>query len=365
MVSVWVRDRYEVELPIAACYQSRRRRRALCLFVGVFSGIVVTSPCVAQLDAPWLEYHPGIGCPPRETLREELMKRLSYRAPSTGQRLSAHIEYVEGQYVGRVWLGAEGSSSPRQIQNESCNQVVHALALMGALLLEDDRKPSAAAEPAPRPTPTPSHANVVHSSTTLPSSSRTSERRAQPRPIQQLTLGPWLALTSDGLVTPDLLRFGARLGAVATFHPKAHGFQQALRLSLANVKSGTLASAGERTAEIQWTSVRLDACHGWGARQLSSLSACVLLDVGQYEGTGRVGGDTYERSALLGRAGATLYVRYALISGLALHAELGAVLPFARPSFVFVASNDLPAETIHRVRQIGPVADLGLELHFW
>lgn len=342
--------------------QSTRRRKAgwlRCLIVA----IAVVSPAVAEDDTAWLEYHPGIGCPSREVVVKELLRRMSYRVPPRTQKLSIHIEYSDGQYVGRVWLDVAGVSAPRQVQNESCDQVTHALALMGALLLEDEQRPSA--EPSALPAPPAADAELLHSSVTTPASAPDSGRRTRPRPIQQFTVGPWLALTSDGLVTPAFVRLGGRVGAVATYHPRAHDYQQTLRLSVSRIASGTLAKAAERFAELQSTSVRLDACHGWRARQVTSISGCALFDIGQYSGTGHVSEVTYEKRALLARAGAALYVRYALISGLSLHAALGALLPFARPSFVFAESDGLPAETIHRVRQIGPIADLGLELHFW
>jgi hypothetical protein len=345
-----------------------RRSRGLgipfCLAIAVVGTI---RPVRAQPDLPWLKYRSGIGCPSRSVLAEELMRRLSYQVPASKTTLSVHIEYVDGTYVGSVALGDTESTAPRQVKNGSCDQVVRALSLVGALLLEEGRRPKIEVAPAPKAdeTRTARPEGAQNTTTTPTTTTNPLPNAALQRPIRRFTVGPWFALTGDGIMMPSHMQLGGRIGALFTYHQRNFGFQEMLRLSLGRVSSGTLKDEYGRTADIAWTSLRLDACHGWKANQLSTVAGCALVDAGMYAGTGHSEGGR-ERSTLLGRAGVAVYARQALFAGLALHADLGVMLPFAHRSFVFEASNGFPAgSTIHRARSIGPVADLGLEVHFW
>lgn len=334
------------------------------------AGLAASFPVAAANDVPWLKYHPAIGCPSRDVLVDELLRRMSYRIPQSDKSLLANIEYADASYVGSVSLDGSDSTVARQVQNESCDQVVHALALMGALLLEEEQQPASA--PAPLPTnlesqtATKRQTEIVEQTiVTTPTLTNPSAQRIEQKQIRSLTIGPWFGLSSDGLVTPDLVRLGGRGGMLLTFHQLVPGTQQMLRLSVARVQSGTIAKSAGREASIRWTSVRLDACHGWKAHQLPMIGGCALLDLGDFSGAGSVNNDHYEKGTLLARAGGMLYVRLPIVAGLSVHADLGAALPFAQPSFVFEPNSGLPMESVHRVRQIGPVADLGLEMHFW
>src|SRR5512145_1213388 len=49
--------------------------------IGVTSiGLSISAPVVAA-DVPGLAYRPAIGCPTRESFAEELLRRMSFRAP--------------------------------------------------------------------------------------------------------------------------------------------------------------------------------------------------------------------------------------------------------------------------------------------
>lgn len=219
-------------------------------------------------------------------------------------------------------------------------------------------------EQAPARTPA-AEARTEQSTVITPPSTQPASAIPQKRPITYFTIGPWGALISDGLVTPEFVRFGWRAGALLTLHQLIPGFQEVLRLSVARVESDPIWRAGRREAELAWTSVRLDACHGWSAKELSMVAACALLDVGGYSGVGHVDGNSYKQHAILGRAGAAAYLRKQIWSGFALHADLGVMVPFKRPRFYFEANAGLPSEEIFQIRQLGLVADVGLEMHFW
>ncbi|HMA91191.1 MAG TPA: hypothetical protein VKP30_00835, partial [Polyangiaceae bacterium] len=186
--------------------------------IGVTSiGLSISAPAVAA-DVPGLAYRPAIGCPAREVFAEELLRRMLFRAPRSDKSLRVSIEYVDSAYVGSVALADAEFTAARQVRNESCEQVVQALALMGALLLEDEQHAAVEQSPAliqeqPATRASTAAAKTEQSTIVTPPSIQPSKPISRERPIKSFTLGPWVALLSDGLVTPEFVRFGGRFGA--------------------------------------------------------------------------------------------------------------------------------------------------------
>ena len=138
-----------------------------------------------------------------------------------------------------------------------------------------------------------------------------------------------------------------------------------LRISAARIQSGTLTMPSQRQSSLSWSSVRVDACHLVGNHSLSTVGACAQFDLGYLDGIGRVGTVERNQGVYWARAGAALYLRQRIVEGLAIGTDVGLMAALWRPEFYFAADSGMPEETIHRPSRLGPVADLGLELHFW
>jgi hypothetical protein len=339
--------------------------------------IVMTSEVASagDDDLPWLEYRPAVGCPGRDALRQELLRRWSHRAPASNAVLQIHVEYSDGTYVGTVKHGDTQAEAARRVHNDSCEQLIHALALSAALMLDGDTQPAPESAENQPPDATPAAAAPTLTATSAPPSPESSvvsaPRQQNPapaskraRPIHSFTFGPFIAATSDGLATPDWFALGGRVGTVLTFHGVWGSSQQVLRVSAARVNRGTTQVDGAESSTA-WSSVRLDVCHGATAHELRFIGVCALFDVGGFSGTRRVDQANYSNTAYLARAGAGLLLRQPILRGLSLHADLGAMLPFTHPSFYVPRRGNNAERALAEVRTVGPVADLGIELHFW
>lgn len=320
-------------------------------------------------DFAWLEYRAAPGCPAREVLEQELLRRSSFPPKHGNEQLLVDIVFEDGSFLGQVRLRGSEVVAGRAVRHESCEQVMHAVALIAALLLDTEgQSPSTpvamppepeslAAKPAPR-----SLTESVEVVTPLPTKlpvAPTKERR-----IRSITVAPWFSLTLDSLAAPDV-RFGPRAGALVTLHRLLPGSQQWVRSSVSQVRSGTITRSGNREANITWTSFRLDVCHGSSSQQLSSFGVCAWFDVGKWDGEGWVDGVRRKQGVYWSRLGGAAQLRQRVVGGLVLNADLGIMLALSRPKFYFAASGDEREQTVYQPPRVGPVADLGLELHFW
>lgn len=343
----------------------RRHSTGIGLLALVGATLWPTHGRAAELT--WLDYRGALGCPPRELFERELLSRASHRPTVPSEWLLVDIAFEDGAYLGHVRFRDGEVGTGRAVRSESCEQVVHALALVAALMLDTESHATAAA-PAPEPMPKESATlpptRTESTEVVTPPRTKPAIAAARPRAIDSLTLGPWFALTLDSLAAPSM-RLGARVGALLTLHRLLPGTQQQARLSAAQIHSGTLTLSDTRQAEITWTSVRLDLCHGTSSQRLTSLGGCAYADVGRWFGQGWVAGEKHEQAMYWSRLGGTVEVRQGIVGGLALHAALGFAVALSRPEFYFAAYADQPPQSIHRPARVGPIADLGLELHFW
>jgi hypothetical protein len=197
----------------------------------------------------------------------------------------------------------------------------HAVALIGALMLDADSQnpPTPVAMPKG---PEPPGAKPTAQSLTeslkviMPPPTKLPVAPTHERQIRSFTVAPWFSLTLDTLAAPDV-RFGPRAGVLVTLQRLLPGSQQTLRVSMAQVRSGTITKGGNREANITWTSVRLDVCHGSSSQQLSSLGMCAWFDVGKWNGEGWVDRVRREKGVYWSRLGGAAQLRQRIVGGTA------------------------------------------------
>lgn len=343
-----------------------RRREYPLLRVLPASLLVASLTHPALAASPLGEYRVAAGCAPREVFEQQLERRLQSPGKMSGT-LGVIVERTEGTYVGHVTLRTEaGTTMDRVVMNPVCDQVLHAMALVGALLLEPvpSDAPAGAPEPIPLFEVTAASPTRIESREVVIAPSRPQKpvRGASRRPSRWAT-GPFYGLTADGQFSRDL-GFGQRLGWSLTNYTLVSGSQLELSASFARLNSGSL-DYDQRNAAISWNSVRIEACFGSGAHTISTVGGCASFDTGQLQGTGRVSSFSRSQTSLWSRLGGALRGRQALVGALSLDAKLGAMLATSRPEFYFAASDGHSEQSVHRAPLLGLVADLALELLFW
>ncbi len=268
---------------------------------------------LAIAGTPLVDYRAAASCPAREVFELELSRRLSTTGNFTGS-LSIVIEQVDGSYLGRAtWKNQVGPSAERFVHHEHCEKLVGALALIGALLLEQEPAPHETTKPVSpeeltaAPTPAaPSKAIAPPKApaawvTVVPREFKVT-RPSPPAPHKQRTLanwfwGPSVGLTGDGLFAPTF-RVGPRLGEVLTLRSTPRSSEFEIKVTAARLTSGTFDTA-QGSASITWSSLRLDACYGREAYQGLTFGPCTSYDIGILTATSEVApGPTGQRTCL-------------------------------------------------------------------
>jgi hypothetical protein len=337
------------------------------------AGLIATFLAGPALAAsPLGQYRVAEGCAARATFEQEIERRL--RLPGEiGGALAIVVELSDGAYVGRVThTSPAGVTAERVVVNDACEQVLHALALIGALLLEPEPsvdpsggapKPAKVEDASPVPTQTRREPESVIAPP-IPKQSKSPPSTPRVRRPGTWVTGPFFGLAADQLFSPGI-GVGPRPGWSLTHHALSPQSQVELDASFAHFTS-SIAVDEQRDVTITWTSLRLDACLGRGAHQVSTIGGCAWFDVGRLEGTGRVrGAEPKTKGQWWSRLGAGLHGRQAIVGALALDAKLGLMLATSRPEFYFGEAQGLTEHRIHRTPLLGLVADLGLSLHFW
>jgi hypothetical protein len=333
-----------------------------------FTIALLTASAEAHAALPWLDYQAVTACPNRERLESELRSRLPAEREIPRQRLRIEVTFDGQTYEGNIRFYGGDNDAPRLVRHESCEQVIHALALIGALMVETEEQAQnlpLAPQETPRPTSAPSSPAAPPTVVTAPLQAKPKDARIEKNGenFPRISFGTGFSATTERVITTDWW-FGARLGLEATLHGLSPSFQDTLRLSVVRVKSQSLGTS-PRSASITWTSVRTDVCHGIHPHPRSTLGACALFDLGRLDGQGQVDQSDVTKHAYWARVGLGVYLRQTLVGALSLDADLGLLVPFTHPEFYFAETRQLPEQSLNHVRTVGPTANLGLGLTFY
>ena len=264
---------------------------------------------VAQAEAVRVSYQGGRGCPPPEAFRSALLARteaVRFASGDEGYRMIRVRVSTEGaRATGRLEIELpNGVSRVREIDGETCKDVVDALALVAALTIESTPAPSDAFPPSPR-------AEAVDDSATAASSG------VPPK----IALGSQL-LATGGPAPRYLLGMGA-------FVELASGLV-AGRATIAHLPP---TDAPDALATFTATGGGIEACFPrLEAANAVAVSPCVGLEAAWLRATGDVGQAEHANKVWID-ATATAHIEIGLLSALWLDGFGGITVPFTHYSY--------------------------------
>jgi len=289
---------------------------SVMLFVAAWAW---AGPCWAE--SPWVEsYEAAAFCPDPTGFEHELRKRLS--GPTAGQgQLRVRVEARGEGFAGTIErVGVSPDLGTREVTHESCEQVVQALALIGALWLAPDANPRNEAA-APAPADRPQAAAPPPPTTTEPSR------------VRRFAHGPAFGLAAQALVAPDV-RIGTRLGYRVSL--KHRYSESELSLAWTRLKSGTLVIERDASATLTYNAGQLRLCEAFELVRSLWFAPCASFDFGALRGTGTVtNAGSVARSGLWLSAGVAGKLEWRIQPPLFIEGSAGVIYPLARPAFHF------------------------------
>jgi hypothetical protein len=288
------------------------------------------------------------GCGDASGFLAELRSRTSRLRPAEGgerattllAELLREAAGVRGHLTVRK---ATGEVLTRDVPGRTCQEVVSAMALIAALMVDPlaltTESPVAAAEPA-APAP--------------PSVSPPPPPR--PPRARRWAFGVEQRLTGRTAVAPELA-WGEALNLIVLW--QSSSFRPSLELSAHRARATASRSFG--SADLNWTAAQLVLCP-WGAQPGPrwDVRACALFQIGRLLGTGYATRNPAEGTIFWSSAGVQLEGRVQLVGPLWLGLEAGALRPFSKESFYLA-----PTQTLHAIPDWGFNFGGGLGLLFF
>lgn len=296
-------------------------------------------PASAQPEARTftLQYEHDEDCPNIESFLGRLRDRTAVGTMVATQPadLDFRVKVASGEPANGAISWTEGSGSAnRTVEAADCSEVVSALALVLALVLDSDgeSQPLPDSHPPSQPVPVPQ--------TT--------------QPVQRKRLEPAVFSTT----TRTTFGFGVSGGWAGGIAPNP-AFVQGLFAELAWDRDGGLSpmlraawlrgaqstTTSDGSFRMSWWTARLTACpstlraSAWFARP------CALFDVGRLHGSGYQVRDAADGSAVWYGPGAQIFAGMTLMGALTITASGGVVAPLARDRFLFapdVVAHEIP-----------------------
>jgi hypothetical protein len=265
-----------------------------------------------------VEFSSGFQCGTPDDFSAELSKRSQHVRPSSvGEQAFAFqidVRDNEGTLEGRLTLREPGGRvTVRVVPGATCGEVIPALAVIAAVLVE----PSAAVEQPPSAAPQP----------------------ARPEP-NRWALGASVGVVAQGAVAPEVRRGFAVEANVA--YEGGDFLSPLFALAFVQTQLGT-ARTNNGLAELAWWTVRASLCPvRWPEAGRLALRPCGLFDLGRFHAAGKETVDAAEAIMTWVAPGASARLDAAPLDWLWVTAEPGVFLPLNRDRFRF-DGDDLPA----------------------
>jgi hypothetical protein len=331
----------------------------------------------AQLAAR-VDYSASTGCPDAEAFVARIRARTSrLRSPLRGEAASEYRVQVTPSESGArgtlTVVDPSGARSSRDVEGDTCESVVDALALIAALALDPDAStaplpPIAAAAAAPSTPPTPSAPAQGVAADDRP---RATARDAATPPRAEhggdsLWTGHLAATAGADLtsgLTPGVL-VGAALSLEAIWRPRASrtGVEPLLDVRLGISRAASTVPAPVGSGRFTWTVGRLEGCPL--AAVVGSFEAlpCVRFDGGELQALG-LGVDLPRPAAShpwfsLGALGR---LRWTPLAPIFLEVDAGVSASLVRDRFYF----DTPYTAIYDVPALAAIAGVAAGGRFW
>jgi hypothetical protein len=308
---------------------------------------------------PAVDYVAPPECPPAETFTQQLAARTPvFREHAADHRVRIEVVTEAGGVLGRASLVLAGHPAERELRAARCEEVVEALALVVAILIDPnaDTRPmpvASAAPPAPEPV---APAPVAPPARTAPPPSRP-RRAAPPRsagPRRRFIAGAHAAV--EGAVAPEL-SLGPRLFAGVEFN-RALPWPTSLRLSGARLFSRELADA-EGTMSLVLDTARADACFLRLRERRLTLEPCAGVDLGVLRIDANHPRRGVDSTQFWADVGGMVRASVTTTDWLVGEAEIGVDVPLVQYRFAFQGR---PA--LHRTARAGMHLGLGLGVRF-
>jgi hypothetical protein len=265
-------------------------------------------------------------------VRDALRFRIELRPAAQG---------VEGSLAVRE---SDGRLTTREVPGADCHEVLSAMALIAALMVDPFASLAPAAElPAPEPEPEPS-------------------RSEPPRPVS--VPSAWSYAAGEHFVGETAAAPGLSVGtAVHVSMARSFGgmLEPSVRLAALVTRGDSPVYAQGGQAAFLLTVLRLSACPiRWPADDRFRLRPCAVVDVGRLRGAGSGILDSRTQTIAWTAAGAEAELEAVLVGPLRFDADLGVFFPFSRNGFYFV-----PEPNVHRIPVVGLSFGVGLSLRFF
>jgi hypothetical protein len=309
-------------------------------------------------------------CPDRAWFDAELARRVAASGEATTPAsLDVQVQAVDAGFVGTLRYSDAGSGqATRTVRHQSCEQVVRALALIGAVLAEASARRASA--PATLAFDDSDGARTERGAARAGGPRRVggagAHRAARPAPPEpawdtRARLSAGLGIMSA--LSPALLA-APRLGLGLERQQERSRVGYVLHVSVSRAESGTLEKDGAR-AELTWTAARLDGCGRLGLGTGTSLAGCAYADVGKLAGESTEGVTTgHTRRALWLSPGLGVVVGSKLVGPLGLELGLRGFAPLVRPRFYFTDPEGSGRSWLHQVPSVGASAEVSLVSRF-
>jgi hypothetical protein len=258
-------------------------------------------------------------------------------------------------------VGLHGEASEdRTVTSDTCDEVVTAIALAAALVVEPTLGHAETADDADA-TDRPSAATTTTaaaSTTTTPIPPR-DERAPSPSPAIAPRTEPWrVALAALGTVhtgtSPELM-IAPSIAAELRAPWRAHS---AVRAGIARAASGVV-SVPDGGARFTWTAALVDLCPYAFERGMLTFSPCARIEAGAVDGEGERITPARSQTRAWFAAGATTRLRIAPTGSWFIEIEGGARAPLVRERFVVH-----PDTTVFRAPVVAFFAGAGVGVQF-
>ncbi len=305
-------------------------------------------------------------CPAADQFARQLRARTPLVRPAFPDEpaldLQIEISASGPGLVGRLTLREPSrATTVREVPGASCSEIVNALALIAAVLIDPgasselgdgsaEDPPPPAAQPPPRPIP--AEPAPVRPLERRPAASRRDGAAAAAPASERWWMGVGFGAGVESAPTPVP---AAALSADAVASVRSWLWVGAAVLHAQGVTLWTPAGSGS----ISWTAARLQGCPlRWPASGRLALRPCALFEAGQLGATGERTVDRQTVRVPWWSTGAGVVLTASLVERLSLVGHGGAVLPWRRERFYFAP--DSAENTAFRVPVVGAHGRLGL-----
>jgi hypothetical protein len=304
------------------------------------------------VESVGVEYHAPVTCPDERAFVAQVSARTArFRralggaartfvvtlAPAVGAGVHGRLDAVD----------AGGARTSRELDGDTCEQVIRALALVTALAID----PNASLAPVPLSTAPP------------PAVPQPGPVRVRESPARGGLEGSWLdagaGATINGVVAPGPL-VGVELFVEGGLAPNAL-VSPSLRVGGELAPGASFDVPGSGSASFALTVALLEACPLHASLGPVTLAPCMRADAGSLRGEGSNIAHPSHETRLWADVGAVARGRWAPWRGFFLEIQGGLVFPLTRDRFHF----DVPDVTINRAPAAGGTAAAGAGVRFW